>query len=164
MKVVLPFQILCVIMPFKGIGALYSPALTAIGKPQVSFWNVVIGAVLMPLAFLLGVRWGIIGICVTWCFGYPILLIIISYRSLKHLGLSIKEFFSGIMASFTGSMVMFVAVAAMRNSMLSEMSPIPKGSITIISGIGIYVMLTLLYNRETVYEVVELFSRKKDND
>lgn len=145
--IVVPFQMLCLIMPFKALSPLLPPAVFAIGKPKVNLVNMVITAFVMGVAFLVGVQGGIIGVCIAWIIAYPIVFLITARRSLNALGLSLNDFLSEIKFPFFASLLMLICLELMKAALaLSE----SIGSLMILSlfGAAIYAILILVFKRE----------------
>jgi len=64
-----PFELLCIIIPFLSISPIYPAGLNAIGKPRVVLTNSVIEALTMVIGLLIGVLYGLRGVCLAWlCF------------------------------------------------------------------------------------------------
>ena len=53
--------ILAMAMPLMTLQILFAPATNALGRPGLAVRTGLVGAVLMPLAFLAGIRWGVDG-------------------------------------------------------------------------------------------------------
>ncbi|MET0375960.1 MAG: lipopolysaccharide biosynthesis protein, partial [Rhizorhabdus sp.] len=61
-------RILALAMPFVTLQILFAPAATAMGRPRIQVYAAAAGAIVMPVAFLIGVRWGPIGLAWAWLF------------------------------------------------------------------------------------------------
>ena len=61
--------VLALAMPFMTLHVLFAPATNAVGRPGIGTRTAALGAVVMLLAFLGGVRWGAPGIAAAWLFG-----------------------------------------------------------------------------------------------
>ena len=58
---VAPVRLLALAMPFATLHILFAPATNALGRPGINARIAGVGAVVMPLAFLVGVRGGATG-------------------------------------------------------------------------------------------------------
>ena len=63
-------RLLAVAMPAMTLQVLFSPACSAMGRPGINVHTGMIGAVLLPLAFVVGLRWGVTGLAASWFFAY----------------------------------------------------------------------------------------------
>ena len=59
-------QVLGCAMPWMVLQVLFAPATNAAGRPGVAVRNAAIGALVMPLAFIVAVQWGIEGMAWAW--------------------------------------------------------------------------------------------------
>ena len=159
--VILPLQILCIIMPFRALSTLFGPMMHGIGRPDVSFVNVAIASVLMPLAFLIGVKWGVSGICLSWVFGYALVFLIMSKRSLKILGMSLVDFFSNIRTPFIAALVMLIVVFAFKYHIAKSLAPLSTTLLLILVGSVLYTFSVFILNPETWSELRLLFPKTK---
>ena len=159
--VILPLQLLCIIMPFRALNALLAPMLFGIGRPDVNFVNVAIASVLMPLAFLIGVKWGVNGICLSWVFGFAAVFLIMSKRSLNILGLSLVDFFSNIRIPFMAALVMLIVVFAFKYQVANSLAPLSTIFLLILVGSVSYIFSVFIINRNAWSEVWLLLSRIK---
>ena len=113
---VVPFQVLCLSMPVKAMGFVFAPALFAVGKPAVNLVNMVITAIVMTAAFLVGVRFGAVGVCVAWTAVYPLVFLVTSWRSLRVLDLGLGDLLKETWFPFAASLVTLVVLFAIRSS------------------------------------------------
>lgn len=151
LEIVVPFQILCIVLPLKALGSLFAPALFAIGRPQVNIVNNAITLGVMSVAFLMGVQHGVIGLCVAWLVGYPVAFSISSYRAMSALGIRFGEAVSVVRVSVVGTLVMAAAVGASRAA-LSMVLPLPALLVSLILvGAGVYVLMVLTFSRDSLH-------------
>lgn len=160
--VILPLQILCIIMPFRALSTLFSPMLDGIGRPYVTFFNLIIASAVMPLAFFVGVQWGVVGICIAWVFGYAIVFLVMSKRSLKVIGVSLLDYYSDIKIPIATCSVMLLGIFCFKRQIGTSLSPLSLTLTSILLGIIIYTGVLYLVNRETLHELCRLFSQIKN--
>src|SRR3546814_13573131 len=55
---------------------LFAPVTNALGKPSISMFPAMSGAILFPASFLIGAQWGLVGIAWAWLVSAPLLLIV----------------------------------------------------------------------------------------
>ncbi len=65
---------LALAMPFAALQIICSPATNAMGRPRVYVTTSIAGAIIMPLAFFMGIRWGAQGLVHAWQVAAPLLL------------------------------------------------------------------------------------------
>lgn len=157
-SVIVPIQLLSIVMPIRFIGTIYGSVLAGRGRPDVAMWNMVAAIIIMPAAFLLGSRWGLVGLCMAWVIAYPILFIVITYRVLITLQIPIYQFLRACWLPFAASCPMVLGILAFKSYL-----PIPTAMsvpVFILLGIVIYTTIILVINRNEFVEVKALFSAK----
>ncbi|MBC6435733.1 lipopolysaccharide biosynthesis protein, partial [Nostoc sp. HG1] len=103
-------QLLALAMPFMTLQVLLSPACDASGRPGIGVANGVIGAVILAVAFLIGVRWGPMGLASAWVAAYPLYLGVSLWRSLPVIGASFASVGRGVVQPVLGSIAMALIV------------------------------------------------------
>lgn len=150
--IVVPFQMLCLIMPLKALSPILPPAVFAIGKPNVNLVNMIITAFVMGIAFLIGINAGILGVCAAWIIAYPIVFLIASWRSLKVLGLSLKDFLREIQFPFFASLFMLISLELLKAVMITSQN-LSALMILPLFGAVLYLSLVLFFKREEYYKL-----------
>lgn len=103
-------QILALAMPFMTLQIIFTPALNALGKPNLTARNSMFGAILMPVTFLFAVRYGAIGLAWGWLIAFPILLAFTFYNARNVIGITLKGLFHAIWPGLSASLAMAVIV------------------------------------------------------
>ena len=88
----LPLMILGLVMPIRMLSTTLPPVLWGTGKPSVSAGNYLIAAIAMPVAFVVGANWGVVGLAMAWLFAYPLVFAISLYRTAKAIGVTVRDF------------------------------------------------------------------------
>ncbi|WP_232475814.1 lipopolysaccharide biosynthesis protein [Flavisphingomonas formosensis] len=156
-------RLLALAMPFATLQVLYGPATTALGRPGVTAWVSAGGAVIMPIAFLIGVRYGPVGMASAWLIGAPLLLIIGSALSLPIIGLSPAEMFRAARPSLVAALAMAAGVIGLDHVLLLQLPPMPAPLRLLIlsaSGAAAYGLLLFFFARPLIEEVLRLLRRR----
>lgn len=156
--IIVPFQLICIILPFKALSPVSPPAVFAIGKASVNLINMVITSVLMAVAFLIGVQYGLIGICIAWIIAYPVVFFITSIRCLKVLKLPLRHVLSEIGFPLLSGMLMFVSIMVIRKIDLA-LQPLSLLIVLILFGILFYAGLVIAFKKDTYLELIKLLKR-----
>jgi teichuronic acid exporter len=153
MNLVVPVQLLCLVLPFKAVGAVFPPALFGIGRPQMNVANLLISLTIMPIALLIGVRYGVTGLCLAWVIAFPLIFIEVFRRSLKALGVSIREAAKQLMLPAGASLAMTTVILAA--SLTLPTDPAPARLVFLISlGVVVYLGALGLWGRQEIKELV----------
>ncbi|HEY1603960.1 MAG TPA: lipopolysaccharide biosynthesis protein [Allosphingosinicella sp.] len=146
---------LALAMPFLALQILFAPATNALGRPRAALRVSIAGAAIMPLAFLIGSRFGTIGLARAWMFGFPLLTLATAAMSLPVIGAKPAALFRAIAPGLLASAAMAASVAAL-DSLLPAM-PV-QARLVILAGTGIatYAGLLFAFARPLVEEVLGL--------
>jgi len=150
----LPIQILALIMPLRMIGNFVPNAVQGIGRSDVVLGNIMWVAPLMPVAFLIGVHWGLFGLCMAWLAIAPVAFVGNLHQNARALGFSLTAALRTIAPAAASALTMYAAVAITRHLLPSEISNLITLPILIISGAITYALAALAFNRRGCLEVL----------
>ena len=146
---------LAIAMPFWTMVTLLQPATDAAGRPRIALGNAIVGAVLMPIAFITGARWGITGIAAAWLVVYPLLFLICAVRSLPAIHVSPLRFASTITPPVMAAIAMAVVVGLTRG--IISGAPMIVQLITLIAVGGVvYCGGLWAFARATVIDLMQM--------
>ncbi|MBW6524365.1 lipopolysaccharide biosynthesis protein [Sphingomonas sp. RHCKR47] len=154
-EVVPVVRLLAFAMPVMTLQVLYSPACDAVGRPDVGVVNGAIGAGLLTLAFLIGVRGGVTGLATAWIVAYPLYLAIGSRRALPVIGVTWDAVARAIAPAALCAGAMALAVLGL-DHLLPPLCAVPRLVFLVAAGAVSYLGLLLGLARGTVREVVAL--------
>jgi O-antigen/teichoic acid export membrane protein len=83
---VMPLRILCLYAAFYTSQLLIGSVLMWTGQFRANMWCSVLAGVLLPLAFLIGTRWGLEGVAWAWSIAFPLAnlpAMVISFRTIE---------------------------------------------------------------------------------
>jgi O-antigen/teichoic acid export membrane protein len=146
---------LALAMPFWTLFTLLRPATDALGRPGIASGNAAAGALLMPVVFLIGARWGIIGIAWGWLIAYPLLLAFAAVRSLPVVGIRASELLRAVAPPILAATAM-AAVVMLVDRMLPALPQPMRLAVLVATGAPIYCLWLALFARETVRDLIEL--------
>jgi O-antigen/teichoic acid export membrane protein len=151
--------VLALVMPLRMISNLFPPALQGLGRPDISVGNLGVAMILMPFAFLIGTRWGILGVSAAWVVAFPIIFAIMFYRSREVLNIEIGEFVQAMRIPCLASGVMYIVVVSVRHALPESLPAVADLGALVAIGAGTYSVLVWTYMRETCHEVMALTRR-----
>jgi O-antigen/teichoic acid export membrane protein len=149
-------QWLALAMPFVTMQALFAPASDACGRPGISAKNSATGALLLPVAFLIGVQHGVEGLVLAWLVVHPLYLLITAARTLPAIGLSVRALIEALAPPLVAALAMAVIVLAADRLLLSGLAPLPR--LALLAGLGAlaYAGWLALFSRTALREVIAL--------
>jgi len=146
---------LALAMPMMTMQILFAPASDACGRPGISARNAATGAALLPVAFLVGVQWGIEGLIAAWFAAYPLYLAICTWRTLPVIGVKLRTLAESIAPPVLAAIAMGLVVAG-ADTLLPAMAPAARLGLLILIGGATYGALLLLFARAMLLEVIAL--------
>ncbi len=146
---------LALAMPFWTLFTLLRPATDALGRPGIASGNAAAGALLMPVVFLVGAQWGIIGIAWAWLVAYPLLLAFAAVRSLPVIGIRAVALLGTVAPPVLAAAAMAAAVTLVDHLLPAMPEPL-RLAILVATGGPIYCLWLALFARETVRDLIEL--------
>lgn len=146
-------------MPFVALRTIYQPATNALGRPGVMAMICGAGAIIMPLSFLIGVRYGAIGMAWAWLIGFPLLTLIASILALPVIGVKARELFQALRPAMAASGFMAIAVLSL-DSALPPLAPAWRLALLAATGAAAYIAALLVTARGVVDELLGLLGRR----
>jgi O-antigen/teichoic acid export membrane protein len=109
---------------FRSITLLFPQVLIAIGEARKNMHFSIIAALVLPLLFLLGSRWGTSGVAVGWIVGFPIVFLPFTMRyTLNRVGLGWGTYLKCLWPATSSSLVMAAVVLGIRLAIPASESP-----------------------------------------
>jgi O-antigen/teichoic acid export membrane protein len=150
----LPFQLLCLIMPFKALNSIYPPAVFALGDAKVNLTNKLITCVVMSIAFIAGSQWGILGVCAAWITIFPLVLLFIVNRCLRVIGLPLRQILLEIWFPLIASTIMYGCIY-FAHAGAGRLSALVALILSAVLGSVIYSLLVLLFYKDKYKEIIK---------
>jgi len=112
---VAPLQLLALSAAFRSVTPLLAHVMNVIGESRLGMRYGVVCAVVLPAAFYFcGERWGTVGLAAVWVLVYPLLMLPAYHRVLKKIELATRTYFAAMWPALSVSLLMGVAVVAVR--------------------------------------------------
>jgi O-antigen/teichoic acid export membrane protein len=154
--------LLALAMPFMTLHVMLAPATNALGQPEIATRTSILGALIMPAAFLGGVWFdGAYGIALAWLLGYPLLTAISARWSLPAIGASGRDYLAAILPPVLAGSAMALTVTALDQSVLRDVSLWPRLGMLVASGGLVYGAWLAFFARDRVNEVIGLLRSRK---
>lgn len=107
-------QMFALAMPFMTLHVLIAPAVNALGQPRVTVRCSAFGAAFMPLAFLVGVQYGVTGLALAWVLGMPVVLGFNLWMSCPVIGVRVRDVLIACAPGVSAAAAMAALVWTMR--------------------------------------------------
>ena len=148
--------VLAMAMPLMTLQILFGPAINAIGRPALQLKVGAFGAVIMTVAFLIGIKWGTIGLAWAWLGGMATLFAATVVVSLPVIGISRGALLRAAMPGTTAAAGMALLVIGF-DRLLPPLGDAARLALLAGFGMAAYAGLLLLFARDTVAEMIALF-------
>jgi O-antigen/teichoic acid export membrane protein len=150
---------LALAMPLMTLQVLYAPASDACGRPGISAQNSATGALCLPIAFLAGVHWGLMGLVAAWFAAYPLYLAITTWRTLPVIGVRLGSLVRAIFPAVLAAAAMAVLVTAV-DAVLPPLPALVRLVLLVGMGAAAYGGLLLVFARPLLAETVDLIRNR----
>lgn len=159
--------ILAITMPAMTLQILFHPILNAIGLPHISIRTPMFGAVVMPVTFLIAVRFGATGLAAGWMIALPLLLAFTIYNARPHVGFRLSDLAMAVLPSLTASIAMAILVGLLDHYLVERLLPgiwpFAHLMILVAAGGAIYAVICWFALRTNCIEALQLIRRKKSD-
>jgi len=148
-------RLLALAMPFLTLQVMFPPMCNAMGRPGLGARIALIGAVIMPLAFLVGIQFGALGLAWAWLTGYPLFALLTARIAGRVIGLELRRLLRAVAPGFIAAVVMAIIVM-LADGMLPPMAAGLR--LVLLAGIGAvsYMAVLAIVSPETVKELAAL--------
>lgn len=154
-----PVAILAIAMALRPIGLLIPPFLMGLGEFAASVRNTLFGAILFPIAIVIGSHWGLVGVCEAWLAAYPIQLLVLLRRAAIVSRSSISSLLTPIIPPLIGGLLMY-AIVRWAGGVLPGNLGTPTELLSLVAlGVVVYAGYTLAFLRPLAFEFARLARR-----
>jgi teichuronic acid exporter len=105
---------------------------------RFEMWRSVQMALAMPIGFVVGAQWGIIGIAATWLILFPLLSLILLRKAFLTMNLSAMDYLRPLVAPALSSGIMAATVFAVRMALSGYGHPVALLAIEVVVGAAVY--------------------------
>jgi O-antigen/teichoic acid export membrane protein len=152
----LPLSVLSIVMPVRMVSLFIPNALQGIGRTDLILYNNLFAAVVMPIAFFVGIQWGLEGLSLAWVFITPLVFFENMRRALPPLGLRMFDLWKALAPSGSAAAAMYAAVAGARWLLPPSLSQLALLCLLVATGAVVYVLGSFFFNRSGSREVLQL--------
>ena len=152
-------RLLALAMPFMTLQVLLAPACDARGRPGIGVRNGAVGSAILAASFLVGVRWGPVGLAWSWMAAYPVYLGISLWRSLPVIGARPGDVARAVAPATLAAGAMAIAVVTVDRA-LPPLELHQRLAVLIAMGVGVYGLWLALFARPTVRELIAMVRKR----
>lgn len=151
-------RVLACAMPLMTLQVMLAPACDAQGRPGIGLRNGASGALLLGIAFLIGVQWGAMGLAWAWVAAYPIHLALSLRRALPVIGATPGALLATVVRPLGAAVAMALLVHALDGVLPALEAPL-RLALLAAAGVTAYIGLLALVAQPLLREIVALTRR-----
>lgn len=163
-EAVAPLEVLAFYGSFRSVSALLGPLLTALRETRFLMWINIAAAVLMPLLFYVGSRWGPSGIACGWIVGYPLIALPLYRKAFRRVGMPFGNYLVAIRPALNASLAMILAVGALKLAIPREWPMYLRFGIEVITGAIAYLIALLALHMDRLRAFLEFYRRLRPSN
>ena len=152
---IMPLRLLVLYAGIRAITAIFSQVLTMTGDTRYTMRRSVIGAIVLPIGFVVGSRWGVNGIATAWIICHaPVVMFPLLYRVAKKLGIGPSAYLPVLRPPLVSTAIMAIGVAAAIYGLPATMPGILRLVIEVLVGVVCYAGALWFLFRDRVLSLV----------
>lgn len=135
---VVPLRLLALYGGVRSIDTVTPQVLIYTGNSRASMWYSVIAALVMPVLFVVGTRWGVGGVAAVWIAAYP-LVVAPQYRlAFRVLEMPAGQYFKTLWPAVSSTAIMAAAVGIVLIALPQTLAPVTRLAAEVLVGIAVY--------------------------
>ena len=150
---------LALAMPLMALQIMCSPATNAMSQPRIYVRSSLAGALIMPVAYIIGIQWGVFGLVHAWQIAAPLLLLVTLWLTLPAVGATWRELGTAMIPVAVATAAMALAVYIASPLLVSAQPHWQLLALTSL-GAGIYALVLKLFWPALVEQVVDMLRRR----
>ncbi len=151
---------LALAMPFSALQIICSPTTNAMGRPRIYVNTSIAGAIIMPLAFYIGIHWGAQGMVHAWQVAAPLLLLVTLWLTLPLIRARWLDLAGAMVPVATATGVMTAVVLGLSMLVGSLTPPIALAILAASGALAYGATLQLLWP-DLVRALIDLLLRRR---
>ena len=150
-----PLRVVSLLIPLRMVSGIVST--TVIGVGALDLWNTAINLVVLPICFLIGVRWGVNGLATAWAVALLTVLSMTIPRNCAKLEVPVRDVARTLRDPILAGAAMYLMVTAGR-TFLNGTANGYKLPVLILIGAAVYLPCLSLLNRRMWTDVQRLYT------
>ena len=150
-----PLRVVSLLIPLRMVSGIVST--TVIGVGALDLWNTAINLVVLPICFMIGVRWGVNGLATAWAVALLTVLSMTIPRNCAKLEVPVRDVARTLRDPILAGAAMYLMVTAGR-TFLNGTANGYKLPVLILIGAAVYLPCLSLLNRRMWTDVQRLYT------
>lgn len=158
---IVPLQLLAIYASYRSIVTLIPHVAINVGLSAFSMRNSFLGAVVMPVAFVIGSRWGTAGIAGAWIVAYPFVTVPLYWAVFRRIEMPVAAYLKGLWPAISSSALMAAAVLGAENLIPAGWHDGTRLAIKVAVGAATYGLAMVTIHSARVLEIRQLLRRRR---
>jgi len=121
----------------------------------VSAKQVLTAVMVMPVAFYVGVQWGLVGLALSWVIAFPLVFAVAIRLFVPIVALRARDILGAMAPAMVACSGMYLVVTGVRAAFGHAMTDIALLTMLVLSGAAAYAGFTAIFNRAGVREIIK---------
>ena len=161
---VTPLRLLVVYAGIRALTAIFSQALTITGDTRYTMQRSVVGAIVLPIAFVVGARWGVNGIATAWIVCHaPVVMFPLLRRVNTKLHIGPSSYLPTLRPPLVSTAIMAIGVAATMALLPTTLHGVVKLMIEVVVGAVCYAAALWFLFRDRVLALVRVAAQLRSS-
>ena len=156
---VAPLQVLAAYAAIRSIAPVVSQILLVSGESRFLMNFSVVAAILLPVAFFCGSRWGTVGIALAWLLIQPFIILVACRRLFMKIGISASEYLRSLLPAGGATLFMIVVLQLTKSFHAHGLNPALRLGTDVVIGAGAYAGWLALFYRDRLYTFLQVLRR-----
>ena len=152
-------QFICTLNLIQVSSMIMPSILNGAGKPGIVFRYRLLFLVLIPVASIIGLQWGVMGMLISWCFVYPVTYGYILIQLSLHLKFTLLEFFKTFFSVIVATIIM-VTVLLVEKEFMVDFNMFNRLIFLVLSGALTFGCIYYFYFFKEVKEIYSLIKKE----
>jgi PST family polysaccharide transporter len=145
---IVPLRLLAIYTCVRSIVPVLPHVLNVTRDTRFAMRMGLLSVTVMPLAFYIGSRWGIVGIAAVWMLVHPLIVLPTFRRVFRTLDIAVGSYLRALRPGLDGSLLMAAAVLAGQRFVWASWPLAARFAVEVATGVVVFIVTTLVLHRQ----------------
>jgi len=124
-EAIVPLQLLTLVMPLRLLIPFVNTAAQGFGRADIAMKQVAAACIVMPIAFWIGTRWGLVGLSAAWVAAFPFVFLYSVGNFAPLIGLRVRDVLAALSRPALAASAMYGVVVGARALLAGQLGSLP---------------------------------------
>jgi len=155
----IPFILFCAVLPLRMAHSLTCTVLLGVGRADLSFRTVLVWAVVLTPLFVVGARFGLVGVTFAWAAGFPIVYAVSVWMIVRAMHVPARVFLAPMIAPAMAAAACAAVAFAVNWALGGVLHAVVVLPLQVVGGALAYLGALYLFSRATALELFDFVLR-----